>query len=273
MSARDIGFAALAGEREAREALARRAATRRDDVGATATVDDADDASGMASLVETTRRAAGGTVEGITGDGRVRTTGRRETEVTARLMRYEDKPLADPRAGTSQLTPKVRREFHDDYWTTSHLKLLYLVSRYSNCAQTVYEKERWVRKLPLMVLIYEGIVQKVFEYDYAPESTMVKNTRVYLNVSQEGVDDLDDLIEGELIRGLRLSSIEHQSVLAFQITAAGLALVSKRITEPSGRLMSLDVRTTTARRTSPFFTRPRGWASLTETTMTSPTWA
>lgn len=237
MSARDIGFAALAGEREAREALARRAATRRDDVGATATVDDADDASGMASLVETTRRAAGGTVEGITGDGRVRTTGRRETEVTARLMRYEDKPLADPRAGTSQLTPKVRREFHDDYWTTSHLKLLYLVSRYSNCAQTVYEKERWVRKLPLMVLIYEGIVQKVFEYDYAPESTMVKNTRVYLNVSQEGVDDLDDLIEGELIRGLRLSSIEHQSVLAFQITAAGLALVSKRMSEEDRQLV------------------------------------
>src|SRR4051812_34026054 len=49
------------------------------------------------------------------------------------------------------------------------------------------------------------------------------------------------------------------------------ALLSKRITEPSGRRMSLAVRTITARCTSPFFTRPRGAASLTETTMMSPT--
>src|SRR5687768_15413855 len=49
------------------------------------------------------------------------------------------------------------------------------------------------------------------------------------------------------------------------------ALESKRITDPSGRRMSLAVRTITARWTSPFLTRPRGAASLTETTMMSPT--
>src|ERR1700742_2553265 len=48
------------------------------------------------------------------------------------------------------------------------------------------------------------------------------------------------------------------------------ALRSKRITEPSARLMSLAMRTITAFITSPFFTRPRGIASFTETTMTSP---
>src|SRR4249919_1444578 len=48
------------------------------------------------------------------------------------------------------------------------------------------------------------------------------------------------------------------------------ALRSKRMTEPSARLMSLEMRTTTAFITSPFFTRPRGIASLTETTITSP---
>src|SRR3990167_8560527 len=48
------------------------------------------------------------------------------------------------------------------------------------------------------------------------------------------------------------------------------ALRSKRMTEPSGRLMSLEMRTTTAFITSPFLTRPRGIASFTETTMTSP---
>jgi len=148
-----------------------------------------------------------------------------------------EKGLIDPRSKANALAVKTKRRFHDDYWTVSHLKLLYLVSKYSHCAETVYEKEQWVRKLPLLVLIYEGIVQKVFEYDYAPESTVVKNTRLYLNVSQEGVDDLDDLIEGELIRGLRLSSSEHQSVLAFQITAAGLALVAKRMSEEDRQLV------------------------------------
>src|SRR5215469_15617190 len=48
------------------------------------------------------------------------------------------------------------------------------------------------------------------------------------------------------------------------------ALRSKRMIEPSGRRMSLATRTTTAFITSPFFTRPRGMASFTDTTMTSP---
>src|SRR5690606_23033275 len=43
------------------------------------------------------------------------------------------------------------------------------------------------------------------------------------------------------------------------------------IAVPSLRNTSFAVRTTTALRTSPFFTRPRGIASLTETTITSPT--
>src|SRR3984957_10578878 len=48
------------------------------------------------------------------------------------------------------------------------------------------------------------------------------------------------------------------------------ALRSKRMTEPSARLMSLAIRTITAFITSPFLTRPRGIASFTDTTMTSP---
>src|SRR3954469_7567377 len=49
------------------------------------------------------------------------------------------------------------------------------------------------------------------------------------------------------------------------------AFESKRIVEPSGRWMSLAVRTMTALWTSPFLTRPRGAASFTDTTMMSPT--
>lgn len=36
----------------------------------------------------------------------------------------------------------------------------------------------------LMVMIYEGIVANVLDYDYAPQSECIENRRVYLNVSQ-----------------------------------------------------------------------------------------
>ena len=49
------------------------------------------------------------------------------------------------------------------------------------------------------------------------------------------------------------------SPLLFKITAA---LLSNRIAVPSSRRTSLAVLTTTALRTSPFFTRPRGMASF-----------
>src|SRR5258706_7830924 len=57
---------------------------------------------------------------------------------------------------------------------------------------------------------------------------------------------------------------------SFCLLISTAALVSKRIRLPSGRRISLAVRTMTARCTSPFFTLPRGVASFTETTMTSP---
>src|SRR5690606_25256600 len=49
--------------------------------------------------------------------------------------------------------------------------------------------------------------------------------------------------------------------------------VSNLMYVPSGRRYSRRVGTTTARATSPFFTRDCGWASCTATTITSPTLA
>ena len=148
-------------------------------------------------------------------------------------MAIKERAAGQLPTGTAQRTEKP-----DDYWTMNHLKLVYLISRYSHYAQTVHDKERWIRKLPLLVLIYEGVVQKVFEYDYAPTSEVIEMRRVYINISQEGKDDLDDLTEGKLIKGLRLSTKEHQSVTAYQITPAGLNLISKRL--PDEERQSVD---------------------------------
>ena len=55
--------------------------------------------------------------------------------------------------------------------TSDQLSLLYLISRYSQAATDKDHKEEWIRKIPLMVLIYEGIVAQVLDYDYAPGDT------------------------------------------------------------------------------------------------------
>ena len=139
---------------------------------------------------------------------------------------------------SNNMVPKKKVERPDDYWTLNHLKLLYLISKYSHFAQTSAETEQWIRKLPLLVLIYEGIVQKVYDYDYAPASQVIAHKRVYLNITQEGIYDLDDLVEAKLIKGLRLSTKEHQSVTAYQIAPSGLNLVSKRL--PDEERQSVD---------------------------------
>lgn len=109
-----------------------------------------------------------------------------------------------------------------DALTLEHFKILYLVSKYSQFAERVTDNERWVRFQPLLVLMYECIVAGVFDYDYAPASAMVSGKRIYLNVTQEGRDHLDDLVEARLVRALRTITEDKQPVVAYQITEEGL---------------------------------------------------
>ena len=109
-----------------------------------------------------------------------------------------------------------------DQITLEHYKLLYLVSRYSMYARNVTDNETWVRYQPLLVLMYELIVAGVIDYDYAPASAMVSGRRIYLNVTQEGRDNLDDLVEAKLVRALRTIGDDKQPVVAYQITEDGL---------------------------------------------------
>jgi len=109
--------------------------------------------------------------------------------------------------------------------TQDQLKCLYMISRYSHASTSADEKEEWIRKVPLMVLIYEGIVAQVFDYDYAPSSEIIHTRRIYFNTSQEGRNDVDVLRELDLVNALKLSSKEHQSVTAYQISFKGQKLL------------------------------------------------
>jgi WD repeat-containing protein 35 len=86
-----------------------------------------------------------------------------------------------------------------------------------------------VRALSLTVLTYECIASKVLDYDYAPASVRVAGRRHYLNVSQEGRADVDDLVEAGAVHALRLRTSAHAPGLCYQASAAGVALLRRRM--------------------------------------------
>ncbi len=94
-------------------------------------------------------------------------------------------------------------------------KLLYLIHQYSFASMAHPEQECWIRRIPVLVLLYEGIVSQIFDYDYAPSLEVFQANRVYLNITQEGKDDIDDLREGGYIEALTLASSEYDQCLAY----------------------------------------------------------
>ena len=140
-----------------------------------------------------------------------------------------------------------------DSLSVEHFKILYLVSKYSAFAERARDAEVWVRYQPLLVLMYECIVRGVFDYDYAPASAMVHGKRIYMNVTQEGRDHLEDLVEAKYVRALRTITKDKQPVVAYQITKTGLETlvnstsfkkddrraVDEVIRDPEGSLLSV----------------------------------
>ncbi len=76
------------------------------------------------------------------------------------------------------------------------------------------------------MIIYEGIVAGIFDYDYAPTSSLVENRRVWCNISQEGQSDVEFLREEELISALMLSSRSYRQGVCYQISDKGKELIN-----------------------------------------------
>lgn len=102
-----------------------------------------------------------------------------------------------------------------------------MISLYTRPARTVSEREQWIRRQALLVLIYEGIVAQTFDYDYAPQSILINDKRVFFNMSQEGASDLDFLREEGLLNSLRLSSSLYNPVVCYQISNKGVEIVRR----------------------------------------------
>ena len=139
----------------------------------------------------------------------------------------EDQPRMQLRYSGTTMKALDEEEESDTGLTENQNRLLYIVSLYTHAAKTDEEKEEWIRKQALMVLIYEGVVAQVLDYDYAPASELVEMRRKYFNISQEGKSDVDHLREEELINGLKLSSKDYQPVTCFQISEKGEELLKR----------------------------------------------
>lgn len=126
-----------------------------------------------------------------------------------------------------EATGKMVREM----WPVNHVMLLYMLSKYATCALKHKDKETWIRQIPLLVLMYEGIAAGVLNFDYAPAAMVIaqegKPKRIWMNTTQDGKSAIDDLRETNLINGLKLSTKDYHSVTAFQVSERGLELLKQ----------------------------------------------
>jgi hypothetical protein len=125
-------------------------------------------------------------------------------------------------------TESESEEDEDTGLTENQNRLLYMISLYSHKATPhTDEKDEWVRKPALIVLLYEGIVAGVLDFDYAPASNYIEARRVWMNVSQEGKSDIEFLREEELVNGLQMASKSFQPITCFQISEKGKDIVKR----------------------------------------------
>ncbi len=109
----------------------------------------------------------------------------------------------------------------DDEFTDDMMRLLLVIDAYTREGHE--DNPIWVKELPLMAIIYQGIVKRIFrDYDYSPWSVpMLDGTREWLNISREGKDDLEDLLNLRMISILRVSTSQYGFVTAYRLTESG----------------------------------------------------
>ncbi|KAG1703876.1 hypothetical protein DVH05_006883 [Phytophthora capsici] len=146
-------------------------------------------------------------------------------------------------------------------WTPSHLHLLYLLSRFATYPSSTDEEEKWLRSLPLQVMVFEAIVHGLLAFDYSPVCTSIvkdgQSRRLWLNMSHDARAAIDDLREHELVKALKTCSEDFQPSTAYQVTEEGMKVLSMLPNRDRQRL-------------DEFLTAPRSSLTVTDTPTDSP---
>jgi phage FluMu protein Com len=113
--------------------------------------------------------------------------------------------------------------------TKDQKKLLFLIGTYAHDTQVSEEQEHWFKDGPLLAAMYELTTTGVFEtYDYAAMSILcLDGYRRFMNISREGIDDLNDLRELGLLDHLKISTNQYGTVTGYRLTEQGVALLSR----------------------------------------------
>ncbi len=139
--------------------------------------------------------------------------------------------------------------------TNDQRRLMYLIGTYTQIANQDVDREYWFKDGPLLAAIYDLTVEGVFEtYDYAATSVLcLDGYRRFMNISREGVDDLNDLRELGLLEHLKISTTQYGNVTGYRLSEKGIQAfkelpkgigkdVDKRIHCPkcSGQVLSIE---------------------------------
>ncbi len=82
------------------------------------------------------------------------------------------------------------------------------------------------------MLIYEGIITGLFDYDYAPQSILIKSRRIWMNISQEALSDIELLRENGFICVLHMpSSSSYKPIICYQISDKGKEILKSVLPE------------------------------------------
>ena len=110
--------------------------------------------------------------------------------------------------------------------TADQIKLLYLISKKSRVKKG-NEGITWLKELALLTLVYEGIKSDVFDgYDYAPSLVVFHGVKLYANVSQEYLKDIENLRHMEMLHKLKLNTKYYDNINAFAVTPATKTVLS-----------------------------------------------
>jgi len=150
--------------------------------------------------------------------------------VRARMVEKENKK--DPEADTMVWFDKFDgKEYRISF---EHAKILYLVSHYARSSRSEEQPETWMHEMSLDVLLFQGISAGKLDFDYAPMSRLymfandqgeIKVRRCFLNISQEGRSALDDLIEQEFVKCLKVPNDDNMTTSAYQASQKGMDLL------------------------------------------------
>ena len=135
-------------------------------------------------------------------------------------------------AKTKNLNNPYKNDIYTE-WSENQLKILFILSKYSrskvgedeiadsktpSSVEGTRKVPGYIRQVPFLVIIYEGITHQVLDYDYSPRLEKFGTTYIYLNISREATSDIDLLRQAGLIDMLMVTTTDstNQGHIVYQ---------------------------------------------------------